>query len=92
MASVTTEVEVDVDLDDFDDDEIAAEYEARGLGDESSDAGMVAQIRWLVAANNMREAIILIERLFAPLGEDKQEAFAAALKNRDPATGRPLIL
>lgn len=33
MPYITTEVEIDVDLDDFDDDDIREEYEARGLSD-----------------------------------------------------------
>jgi hypothetical protein len=55
MASVT----VEVDLDDFTDEEIEAEYNSRGLGDqpsESEDREELMAIRQLVLADKRDEA------------------------------------
>lgn len=38
-------IEADVDLDDFDDDDIREEYEARGLGDTPSDSERMETLR-----------------------------------------------
>jgi hypothetical protein len=57
MASVT--VEVDVDLSEFDDDDIEAEYNSRGLGDqpsESEDREELMAIRQLVLSKKSKAA------------------------------------
>jgi hypothetical protein len=89
MATVTTEVEVD--LDDHDDDEIAAEFEARGLGAPDGDA--LHALRHSLVAGDIRSALIIADRLLtADATSDKAAAYERAKQNRDPATGRPLIL
>ena len=48
MPYITTEVDVDVNLEDFDDDQITEEYEARGLGltpGQNDKDGMIEAIR-----------------------------------------------
>jgi hypothetical protein len=57
MTTIT--VEVDVDLSEFDDDDIEAEYNSRGLGDqpsESEDRGELMAIRQLVLTHKSKEA------------------------------------
>ena len=61
MAYVT--VDVDVDLNDFDDDEIREEYNARGLGEglnESEEAAALMKIRQLILMDKHSEAVTLM--------------------------------
>jgi hypothetical protein len=57
MTAIT--VEVDVDLSEFDDDDIEAEYNRRGLGDQSSESDdrlELMAIRQLVLSKKSKEA------------------------------------
>jgi len=67
MARVITEVEVDVDLDDFDDQELIEEVEARGFHVSDGDHNDIIVIEYHWNRGNKKEALILLERKFPEL-------------------------
>jgi hypothetical protein len=67
MARVITEVEVDVDLDDFDDQELIEEVEARGFYVSDGDHNDIIAIEYHWNRGDKKEALILLERKFREL-------------------------
>ena len=67
MARVITEVEVDVDLDDFDDQELIEEVEARGFYVSDGDHNDIIAIEYHWNRGDKKEALILLERKFPEL-------------------------
>ena len=67
MVSYTTEVEVDVDLDEFADDDLIEELEARGYYVSDADHNDITAIEYHWNRGDKKEALILLERKFPEL-------------------------
>jgi hypothetical protein len=67
MARVITEVEVEVDLDEFDDQELIEEVEARGFYVSDADHNDIIAIEYHWNRGDKKEALILLERKFSEL-------------------------
>jgi|LauGreDrversion4_2_1035121.scaffolds.fasta_scaffold02508_18 hypothetical protein len=67
MARVITEVEVEVDLDEFDDQELIDEVEARGFYVSEDDQHDIIAIEYHWNRGDKKEALVLLERKFREL-------------------------
>ena len=67
MARVITEVEVEVDLDEFDDQELIEEVEARGFYVSDADHNDIIAIECHWNRGDKKEALVLLERKFREL-------------------------
>jgi hypothetical protein len=67
MPSVSQYVEVDINLDDFDDQELIEEVEARGFYVSENDQHDIISIEYHWNRGNKKEALILLERKFPEL-------------------------
>ena len=67
MVSYTTEVEVDVDLDEFADDDLIEELEARGYYVSADGHHDIIAIEYHWNRGDKKEALVLLERKFREL-------------------------
>ena len=67
MPRVSQYVEVDINLDDFDDQELIEEVEARGFYVSDGDHNDIIAIEYYWNRDDKKEALILLERKFPEL-------------------------